>query len=54
MARKPNFDFERRERTKEKAAKRAEKTKAKSEKAVSLGGTDFSRRGADTNTGERW
>ncbi len=32
MARKPSFDFERRERAKEKAAKRAEKAKAKSEK----------------------
>ncbi len=32
MARKPSFDFERRERQKAKDAKRAEKTKAKSEK----------------------
>ena len=32
MARKPSFEFERRERTKEKAAKRAEKAKAKSGK----------------------
>ncbi len=32
MARKPSFEFERRERDKEKAAKRAEKVKAKSEK----------------------
>ena len=32
MARKPSFDFERRERQKAKDAKRAEKTKAKNEK----------------------
>ena len=32
MARKPSFDFERRERDKAKLAKRAEKAKAKSEK----------------------
>lgn len=32
LARKPNFDFERREREKAKAAKMAEKAKAKSEK----------------------
>ena len=35
MARKPSFEFERRERTKEKAAKRADKAKAKNEKKVS-------------------
>lgn len=34
MARKPNFNFERRERDKAKVAKRAEKAKAKSEKKV--------------------
>ncbi len=32
MARKPSFEFERRERDKEKAAKRAEKAKTKAEK----------------------
>ncbi len=32
MAKKPNFDFERRERDKAKAAKVAEKAKAKAEK----------------------
>ena len=32
MARKPSFDFERRERTKEKAAKRADKLKTKQDK----------------------
>lgn len=32
VARKPSFDFERRERQKAKDAKRAEKTKAKNEK----------------------
>ncbi len=33
MARKPNYDFERREREKAKAAKTAERAKAKAEKA---------------------
>ncbi len=37
MARKPSFEFERRERDKEKAAKRAEKTKAKLEKKTGAG-----------------
>ena len=32
MARKPSFDFERRERAKQKAEKRTEKAKAKAEK----------------------
>ena len=32
MARKPNYDFERREREKAKAAKVAERTKARSKK----------------------
>ena len=32
MARKPNYDFERREREKAKAAKLAERAKAKAEK----------------------
>lgn len=32
VARKPSFEFERRERTKEKAAKRADKAKVKGEK----------------------
>ena len=32
MARKPSFDFERRERAKAKAEKRTEKAKAKAEK----------------------
>ena len=32
MARKPNYDFERREREKAKAEKAAERTKAKAEK----------------------
>ena len=40
MARKPSFDFERRERDKAKDAKRAEKAKAKSEKKA--GGADGS------------
>jgi hypothetical protein len=33
MARKPNYDFERRERERVKAAKTAERAKAKTEKA---------------------
>lgn len=33
MARKPNYDFERRQREKAKAEKTAERTKAKAEKA---------------------
>ena len=37
MAKRPNFDFERREREKAKSAKRAEKAKAKGEKT---GATD--------------
>lgn len=37
MARKPSFDFERRERQKAKDAKRAEKTKAKNEKKTGTG-----------------
>ena len=37
MARKPNYDFERREREKAKAAKVAERTKAKTEKAKQPG-----------------
>lgn len=36
MARKPSFDFERRERQKAKDAKRAEKTRAKNEKKAGL------------------
>ena len=32
MARKPNYDFERREREKAKAAKKEERAKAKSER----------------------
>ena len=35
MARKPNYDFERRVREKAKAAKTAERAKAKAEKAES-------------------
>ena len=35
MARKPNYDFERREREKAKAAKTAERAKAKAEKTES-------------------
>lgn len=38
MARKPSFDFERRERQKAKDAKRAEKTKAKNEKRAGEAG----------------
>ena len=38
MARKPSFDFERRERAKGKALKRAEKAKTKADKKTS--GTD--------------
>ena len=34
MARKPNFDFERREREKAKAAKNAEKAEAKKKRAA--------------------
>jgi hypothetical protein len=34
MARKPNYDFERRERERVKAAKTAERAKAKTEKAT--------------------
>lgn len=33
MARKPNYNFERRERQKAKAAKKAERAKAKADKA---------------------
>ena len=40
MARKPSFDFERRERQKAKDAKRAEKTKAKSEKKAGVAGDE--------------
>ena len=40
MARKPNFDFERREREKAKAAKNAEKAKAKSAKQGNEAPTD--------------
>ena len=35
MAKKPNYDFERREREKARAAKVADRMKAKAEKAVS-------------------
>ena len=40
MARKPSFDFERRERQKAKDAKRAEKTKAKNEKKAGEAGAE--------------
>ena len=40
MARKPSFDFERRERQKAKDAKRAEKTKAKNEKRAGEAGAE--------------
>lgn len=33
MARKPNYDFERREREKARAAKKAERSRAKKEKS---------------------
>ncbi len=40
MARKPNYDFERREREKAKAAKLAERAKAKAEKRKTSDGGD--------------
>ena len=40
MARKPNYDFERREREKAKAAKLAERAKAKAEKKDQPEGAD--------------
>lgn len=40
MARKPNFNFERMERDKAKAAKLAEKAKAKSAKKAGIGTED--------------
>lgn len=40
MARKPNYDFERREREKAKAAKTADRVKAKTGKGNEPGGPD--------------
>ncbi len=37
MARKPNYDFERRERDKAKAEKKAERLKAKQERRAAAG-----------------
>ena len=46
-ARKPNYDFERREREKNKAAESAKKAQAKADKKASAQGTPDAAQGTD-------
>ncbi len=52
MARKPSFDFERRERAKAKAEKRTEKAKAKAEKKANPNADDAAGGDGATETEE--
>jgi hypothetical protein len=48
MARKPNYDFERREREKNKAAESAKKAQAKADKRAAGQGTTHTDQSADS------